>query len=49
MVIVFAVMDYWVLKEHSPKIDGLTYHTFGQTIEDLAVMGTVLQVVQRTI
>lgn len=36
-----------VLKEHSPKIDGLTYHTFGQTIEDLAVMGTVLQVVQR--
>lgn len=36
-----------VRAEHEPYIDGLTYHTFGQMVEDLAVMGTVVQIVQR--
>lgn len=36
-----------VKAEHEPHIDGLTYHTFGQMLEDLAVMGTVVQIVQR--
>lgn len=36
-----------VQAEHEPHIDGLTYHTFGQMVEDLAVMGTVVQIVQR--
>lgn len=36
-----------VKTEHEPHIDGLTYHTFGQMVEDLAAMGTVVQIVQR--
>lgn len=37
----------FVRKDVAAKIDGLTYHTFGENLEDLAAMGTVVQIAQR--
>ena len=37
----------FVRKDVAKTVDGLTYHTFGENVEDLAVMGTVIQMAQR--
>lgn len=37
----------FVRKDVAAAVDGLTYHTFGENLEDLAGMGTVFQIAER--